>query len=473
MKELCLVTTTGETTGINMHSLDSFRGRLRGDLLRANDPGYDKARRVWNALVDRRPGLVARCKGPSDVAAAIQFGCEHELLVSIKGGGHNIAGTAVCEGGLMLDLSAMTAIRVDAAARSARAEAGALGGDFDRETQAFGLSAPVGTVSTTGIAGLTLGGGQSWLTSKHGFAIDNLLSVDIVTADGVLRTANSTQFEDLFWAIRGAGHNFGAVTSFEYRLHPVGPVLGGLIVHPLSDAVKVLQFYRDFTSEQPDDLQTWAGILSAPDGTKVVVLIPCYAGPLDNGERLLAPLQGFGTPLADTIAPISYVSMQSAFDFVFPPDRLDYWKTGLTRSIGDDLILAAVEYAAQAPSPHSGILFKEFHGAYSRVGRTDTAYYHRDKQYELIALSVWENPEDTERNVVWTRELFAKWGPHLADAAYVNDLGDEGEERVRYAYGDNYPRLMALKDKYDPTNFFRLNQNIRPGAGAATGHGTR
>jgi FAD/FMN-containing dehydrogenase len=460
MTGLAMVTTTGETRVVNEASLDNLRGRLRGELLRAGDPGYDEARRVWNALIDHHPALVVRCKGTSDVAAAVQFGRQHDLLVSIKGGGHNIAGKAVCEGGLMFDLSAMTGIRVDPAARRARAEAGVLGADLDRETQAFGLSTPLGTVSTTGIAGLTLGGGQSWLSSKHGFSIDNLLSADIVTADGTLRTASATQYEDLFWGIRGAGHNFGVVTSFEYGLHPVGPVLGGLVVHPLSDALAVLRFYREFTASEPDELQTWASILTAPDGNKVVALVPCYVGPLDEGERLLAPLRRFGAPLADTIAPISYVAMQRTFDVAFPPGRLDYWKTGLAQSIEDAVVLAAAEYAGRAPSPHSVILFAEFHGAYSRVGKTETAYYHRDKQYDVIALSVWENPEDTATNIAWTRDLFRHWEPHLASAAYVNDLGDEGEERVQCAYGDNYSRLAALKIKYDPTNFFRLNQNI-------------
>jgi len=320
----------------------------------------------------------------------------------------------------------------------------------------------VGTVSTTGIAGLTLGGGQSWLSSKYGFAIDNLLAVDIVTADGVLRTASATQHEDLFWGIRGAGHNFGVVTSFEYRLHPVGPVLGGMVLHPFNRAAEVLRFYREFTASQPDELQTWAGILTGPDGNLVVALIPCYVGSLEAGERLLAPLRRFGSPVADTVAPIPYVTMQSMFDAALLPGRLDYWKTGLTDRLDDGVIAAAVEYARQVPSPLSVIIFAEFHGAYSRVGKTDTAYYHRDMQYDPIALSVWADPAESQRNIRWARELFAAWEPYLPRAVYVNDLGDEGEERAQSAYGENYARLVALKAKYDPTNFFRLNQNIRP-----------
>jgi hypothetical protein len=462
MGELRLVATAGDHAMIGADSLAAFRARLRGPLLLSGDEGYDEARTVWNALIDHRPALIARCSGAADVVAAVQFARQHDVLVSIKGGGHGVAGKAVCDGGLMIDLSRMKSIRVDPVARIVRAEPGVLGTDLDRETQAFGLATPVGTVSSTGIAGLTLGGGQSWLGSKYGFAIDNLLSADIVTADGTLRTASPTQYEDLFWGIRGAGHNFGVVTSFEYRLHPVGPVLGGLVIHPLSEAVNVLRFYRDFTASQPDELQTWAGILTTPDGNAVVALVPCYVGSLSEGERLLAPLRRFGSPVADTVAPIPYVAMQTLFDAALPHGRLGYWKTGLTNRIDDAVIGATVEYASRVPSPHTIIIFAELHGAYSRIGKTDTAYYHRDMQYDLIALSVWTDPADTERNIRWTRDIFAAWEPHLAPAAYVNDLGDEGEERVRSAYGENYARLVALKAKYDPTDFFCLNQNIKP-----------
>ena len=462
MAELRVTMNTGAETMLGEGVVDALRASLRGPLLRAGDAGYDEARTIWNALIDHRPALIARCAGAADVIAAVQFAREHGLLVSIRGGGHNIAGKAVCDGGLMLDLSRMKSIRVDPVARTVRAEPGVLGGELDRETQAFGLATPVGTVSTTGIAGLTLGGGQSWLSSKYGFAIDNLLSVDIVTADGVLRTASATQHEDLFWAIRGAGHNFGVVTSFEYRLHPVGPVLGGMVLHPFERATEVLRFYREFTASQPDELQTWAGILTGPDGNLVVALIPCYVGSLEEGERVLAPLRRFGSPVADTIAPIPYVTMQSMFDAALPPGRLNYWKTGLTDRLDDEVIAATVEYARQVPSPLSVIIFAEFHGAYSRVGKTDTAYYHRDLQYDLIALSVWTDPADTQRNIRWARELFAAWEPHLPRAVYVNDLGDEGEERAQSAYGENYARLVALKNTYDPTNLFRLNQNIKP-----------
>jgi FAD/FMN-containing dehydrogenase len=462
MGDLHVAASGGGDAVVGEGSLNAFQSRLRGPLLRAGDAGYDEARRVWNGLIDHRPTLIARCAGAADVVAAVEFAREHGLLVSIRGGGHNVAGKAVCNGGLMIDLSRMKAIRVDPAARIVRAEPGVLGTELDRETQAFGLATPAGTVSTTGIAGLTLGGGQSWLGSKHGFAIDNLLSVDIVTADGMLRTASATQHEDLFWGIRGAGHNFGVVTSFEYRLHPIGPVLGGLIVHPLSRAVEVLRFYRDITAAQPDELQTWAGLLTMPDGNAVLALVPCYIGSPAEGERLLAPLRRLAAPIADTVAQIPYVAMQQLFDPAFPPGRLSYWKSGLASHLADEAIVAAVEYFESVPSPHTVILFAELHGAYSRVGKTETAYFHRDLQYDLIILSGWTDPAEGPRNIAWTRELFARWEPHLARAAYVNDLGDEGEDRARTAYGDNYARLVMLKKKYDPANLFRLNQNITP-----------
>jgi len=462
MTALRVITSEGAPATLEEATVQSFADSLRGRLLQRGDDGYDEARKLFNGMIDRRPALIAQCLGAADIAAAVRFAREHNLIVSIKGGGHSVTGNAVCYGGLMIDPSRMKSIRVDPAQQTVRAEPGVLGGELDRETQAFGLSTPVGSVSSTGISGLTLGGGQSWLASKHGLAIDNLLSADIVTADGTLRTASATRHEDLFWGVRGAGHNFGVVTSFEYQLHPVGPVLGGMVIHPLSQAVEALRFYRDFTASQPDALQTWAGLLTLPDGNQVLAIVPCYIGSLAEGERLLAPLRRFGSPVADTVAPLPYVAMQQIFDPAFPPGRLNYWKSALAGRLTDELIEASVEHARKVPSPHTPILFIEMHGAYRRVGKTDTAYYHRDLQYDLIGVSMWTDPADTQRNIDWTQRLFAAWEPHLARAVYVNDLGDEGEDRARSAYGDNYPRLVALKNKYDPTNLFRLNQNIKP-----------
>ena len=459
MVDRAVINSTG--TALEDANIEKFRGSLRGEVLRPGDDGYDEARTVWNAMIDRRPALIARCAGAADVIECVRFAREHDLLVSVCGGGHNVAGNAVCDGGLMIDLAPMKSIRVDPGARTARAEPGVLWGEFDRETQAFGLATTGGMISTTGIAGLTLGGGQGWLASKHGFAIDNLLSVDMVTADGQLLTASATQNEDLFWAVRGAGHNFGVVTSFEYRLHPVSTVLGGMIIHPFNRATEVLRFYREFTADLPDDLTTAAAILTGPDGNLVTAIVVCYAGSLDEGERVLAPLRRFGSPVDDTTAPIPYCAQQTILDEGFPYGRLNYWKSSLTDELSDEVIAAVVDYAVQMPSPLSAILIADYHGAYRRVGKTETAYYHRDLRYAIIIMANWTDPVDSEHNIRWTRELFQVLQPHTR-GVYVNDLGEEGEERVRNAYGENYDRLVALKNKYDPKNFFRLNQNIKP-----------
>jgi len=360
----------------------------------------------------------------------------------------------------------MKGIRVDPAARTARAEPGLLWAEFDRETQAFGLATVGGVVGTTGVAGLTLGGGQGWLTGKYGLTLDNLLSADVVTADGILVRAGAAEHQDLFWALRGAGANFGVVTSFEYRLHEVGPrVLGGMVVHPADRARDVLRFYRDFAATQPDELTTYAGILTTPDGLPVIALVACYAGDLDTGARAIAPLRSFSTPVADTLAPIPYTEMQAIMGAGFPHGRLNYWKSGLSREITDGAIDVIVEYAARIPSPQSVIAIADCHGAYGRVVPTATAYSHRDAPYDLIILSSWLDSAESDRNVGWTREFFTAVEPHLSHGVYVNDLDrDEGEDRVRSAYGVNYDRLASLKARYDSTNLFRVNNNITPAA---------
>ncbi len=439
-----------------------LRERLCGQLLRPEDTGYDTARQVWNAMIDRRPALIARCAGAADVAAAVGFAREHGLPLAVRGGGHGVAGKAVCDDGLMIDLSPMKSIRIDPVARTARAEPGVLWEEFDRETHAFGLATVGGVVGTTGIAGLTLGGGQGWLTGKHGLTLDNLLAADVVTADGQLLRASADENADLFWALRGAGANFGIVTAFEYRLHPVDTVLGGMVVHPLDRAVEVLRFYREFAANQPDEATTYAGLLSMPDGTPIIALVTCYAGALDEGERVLAPLRRFGTPVADTIAPIPYPEMQTIMGGGFPHGRQNYWKSGLTGTISDDLIAAVVEHYARVPSPFTAIAFADCHGAYARVGQGATAYAHRDLQWDVNILGNWSDPADNDRNIRWVRSCHDAIEPHLSHGVYVNDLGDEGGQRVRDAYGANYTRLVALKNRYDPTNLFRLNQNIEP-----------
>jgi FAD/FMN-containing dehydrogenase len=364
----------------------------------------------------------------------------------------------------MIDLSPMKGIEVDPKARTARAEPGVLWQEFDRATQEFNLATVGGVVGTTGVAGLTLGGGQGWLNGKHGLTCDNLLAADVVLADGTAVRASATENTDLFWALRGAGANFGVVTSFEYRLHEVGPqILGGLVIHAVDSVRDVLRFYREFAASQPDELTTYAGILTSTDGQPVIAMVPCYVGNLDAGERALAPLRAFGSPLADTVAPIGYLDQQAIMTAGFPHGRLNYWKSGLAREITDDAIDVLNEYAATIPSPFSAIAIADTHGAYSRVGAEETAYSHRDAPYDLVILSSWEDAAASDRNVAWTRELHAAIAPHLGSGVYVNDLDrDETEERIRSAYGVNYERLVALKTRYDPTNFFRMNNNIKP-----------
>ena len=443
--------------------VQDFRMTLRGDLLQPGDAGYDAARSVWNAMIDKKPALIARCVGQSDVKASVAFAREQGLEVSVRGGGHNVAGKAVAENGLMIDLSLMKGIRVDPIAKTARAEPGVLWQEFDQETQSFGLATTGGTVGTTGIAGLTLGGGQGWLAGKHGFTVDNLLNVDVVTADGQLLRASATENTDLFWALRGAGANFGIATSFEYRVHPLRQVLGGMVIYPAAQARDVLRFYREFTADVPDEITTFVALLTSPDGVPVIALVPCYSGDLQEGERVLASLRSFGSPVADTVAPIPYTAMQALLTAAFPYGRQNYWKSGLTNEISDEAIEVMSEYAARVPSPFSGIAIGHFHGAYSRVGKTETAYYHRDMQYDVLMLSNWTDPAQNEANIQWTRDLHKALRPHLSDRVYVNDLGDDaGEAGIRGAYGGNYQRLSELKAKYDPTNFFHLNQNIKP-----------
>lgn len=460
--QLEIRSVSGGQIALDISAIDGLKEHLRGRLLRQGEEGYNSARRIWNAMIDRRPVLIARCASPVDVMETVKFAREHNVLVSVRGGGHSVAGKAVCDGGLMIDLSPMKSVRVDPVARTARAEPGVLWGEFDRETHAFGLATPGGVVATTGIAGLTLGGGQSWLTGKYGLTIDNLLSADVVTTDGDLLHASTAENDDLFWGLRGAGANFGIVTSFEYRLHPVSTVLGGMVLHPINKAPEVLRFYREFSAAQPDELTTYAALLTAPDGNQVISLATCHVGSPAAGERVIEPLRRFGTPVVDTIAAITHPQMQALIMAAFPPGRLGYWKSGMTAGISDSVIETVTDFGRRIPSPFSAIVFADCHGAYSRVGKTDTAYYHRDLQYDVVILSSWVDPAESDRNIGWTRDCFQALEPHLSGGVYVNDLGDESAEGVRNAYGRNYERLAKLKAKYDPTNFLRMNQNILP-----------
>jgi len=448
---------------LELAELERLRSDVRGAVLCSGQPGYDAARAIPNAMIDRRPLAIVRCTGAADVAASIRFAREHNLIVAVRGGGHSVAGKSVCDGGLMIDMSGMKGIRVDPKGHTARAETGLTLGEFDRETQGFGLATPLGVVSKTGIAGLTLGGGWGHTHAKCGLAVDNVLSADVVTADGSLLTASADQNPDLFWGIRGGSGNFGVVTSLEYRLYERGPVLGGGVFYPASQALEVLRFFRDFSATIPDELVIQCGSFCFPDGTPVFAVAACYCGDAKTGEEVLRPLRAFGKPLADNISVISYVQLQSMFDPFFPPGRLTYVKSNFISDLNDRAIEVIAGFAGKSPSRFSFAPFIEhWHGVATRVEPTATAFPHRRHSYNLMFWSNWEHASDSEKNIQWTRECWNGLRPHLVDGAYSNYVSDEGESVARAAYGPNYDRLVTLKNKYDPTNFFRMNHNVKP-----------
>jgi len=465
MTDTRITTTSGADKILEDAAVRQLGAGLHGPLFRSGDAGYDEARKVWNGMIDRRPALIARCAGVADVIAGVRFAREHDVLVSVRGGGHNAPGNAVCRGGLMIDLSAMRSVRVDPVRRTARAEGGATWADFDRETQAFGLATTGGSVSDTGIAGLTLGGGLGWLAGKHGLTCDNLLSADVVTADGRVLVASATDNADLFWGLRGGGGNFGVVTSFEYRLHPVGPVLAGMALYPFSKAKEALKLYRDFATSIPDEVNTIGGLLTSPDGVPVVAIAVCYNGSLEAAEKVLRPLREFGPPLADQIAPMPYRQLQTLLDAATARGRRYHIKSNMMQRIGDDAIDTLVKRFATIPSPLSFVFFQQLGNAANRVDATATAFSHRDALCEWGCLSSWLEPAADDLNIQWTRELAEVMRPFTTGSDYVNQIGlesEEGTERIRAAYGMNYDRLVALKNKYDPSNLFRHNQNIKP-----------
>jgi FAD/FMN-containing dehydrogenase len=416
-------------------------------------------------MIDRHPALIARCTGVEDVINCVNFVRENEVVVAVRGGGHNVAGNATCDGGLVIDLSLMKGISVDPERRTARAEAGVTWGEFDRATQAFGLATTGGAVSTTGIAGLTLGGGWGWLARKYGLASDNLLSAEVVTADGQLLMASVDENEDLFWALRGGGGNFGVVTSFEYQLHQVGLVFGGLLIYPYELAGEVLKFYREFTSNEPDELATYAVLLTAPDGNRVAALATCYNGPVEEGERILRPLREFGPPLADQTGPMPYTSVQSMLDATYPRGLHYYWKSSFLEGLNDEAIETIAAYSKNPACPMCHTVIEELGGEVGRLEQGATAFNHRGSRYSFLALAVSADVGGIERCARWAREFWEEIQRYSTGGVYVNYLGretDEGRERIKAAYGpEKYARLAALKNRYDPTNLFRLNQNIR------------
>ena len=456
-----LLTIAGAS--VDESRIEQLRSVCRGAFIRPGDGDYDTARRIWNASIDRRPGLIFRCAGLADVIAAVTFARENGLLVAIRGGGHNVGGRALCDGGLVIDLSQMKGIHVDPRTRRVRVQPGVTLGELDRETHVYGLAVPSGVVSRTGIAGLTLGGGVGWLVRKHGLTVDNVLSFEVVTADGKLLTASADENTDLFWALRGGGGNFGVVTSFEYQAHPVSTVLGGLILHRRSEAHAALQFYREFTDSAPDELGTYAALLHGPDGTPFVGFATCYSGDLAEGERVLAPLRKFGTPVVDAVQPIPFPVMQTVFDAAVPEGNQNYWKSTFVRELSDPAIDTIVSHANEATSPLTAILVEQYGGAASRVSTDATAFAHRKAEYDFGILTQWTDPADSERHVAWTRRFAEAMAPYRSGAYLLNFLDrEEGDDLVRAAFGGNYERLVTIKTKYDPTNFFRINQNIVP-----------
>ena len=474
----------GKPVGINVMNevlannvIRKFGESLLGALITPNDEGYDMGRRVWNGLIDRYPAMIAYCSDVDDVIKSVDFALTHGLLTAVRGGGHNVAGNAVCDNGIVIDLSRMKRIEVNAASLIARAQAGLTWGEFDRVTQTFGLATTGGIISRTGIAGLTLGGGIGWLMRKFGVTCDNLLSAEIITAGGRLMTASAVENPDLFWGLRGGGGNFGIVTEFEYRLHQVGPVLAGTLYYPAARVRDILRFYRDYITVIPDELTTMFVYMAAPmtqslnrlhlDGPVVAIHV-CYVGPLEGGVKVLKPLRDFGPPLEDTVKIMPYVELQSMLDSGAPPGLCNFWKSSYLNSFSDEAIDVFAGYSESITSPLSQVHLQHLKGAVRSVGEDDMAFSHRDALCVLNIVTKWENPLQAEKHIQWTRDFEGAMRPFSSGGVYVNFLGDEGEDRVKAAYGSvKYGKLIALKNTYDPTNFFRLNQNIKPrGAGS-------
>jgi FAD/FMN-containing dehydrogenase len=464
----------GGKATLDAAAVDKLAASLSGSLVTPQSSEYDDVRSIWNAMIDKRPGLIVQCADDADVVHAIKFATAHDLLVSVRGVGHNIAGNAVCEGGLMIDLSLMKSITVDAGAKTARVEPGVTLGELDTETQKSGLALPIGINSTTGVSGLALGGGIGWLCRKYGMTCDNLISADVVTAAGETVHASATENADLFWGLRGGGGNFGIVTSFEFQLHPVGPeVLAGLIIHPFKDARAVLNHYRDFVAQAPDELTVWVVMRKAPPlpfldesvhGTEVVVIAVLYAGDMAEGEKVLAPLREFGNPHADVISPHSFCDWQTALDPLLTPGERNYWKSHDFLELSDGLLDTLIAAVDTIPDPQSEIFIAQMGGAVNRVAADATAYPHRDAEFIMNVHGRWSDASQDDKVIAWSRDLFDKAAPYATGGVYVNFMTEEEDDRVRQAYGKCYDRLVQLKNTYDPKNVFRLNQNIRPSA---------
>lgn len=456
-----MVHEAARSLALDEATIQDFRAGLRGQVILPGDADYDDGRLVWNGMIDRRPTLIVRCARVTDASRAIRFARDQHLLLAVRGGGHNVTGAGTCDGGLVIDLSPMKAVQVDSERRTARVEPGATWKEFDEETQQYGLATTGGLISSTGVAGFTLGGGIGWLVRKHGLACDNLISAEVVAADGQLVRANAGENPDLYWGLRGGGGNFGVVTAFEFALHPVATVVGGVVAHPLPRAREVLHFYRHFIATAPDELTTLVNFATTPEGHQIIGIAACYAGPVEQGAEVMRPLKEFGPPAMDMMGPLPYTALQQANDLRAPAGLQNYWKAAFLQDLSDEAIDAMIEYATHVTSQLSMIHLHQLGGAMNRVAADATAFGHRDSEFVVNIIGMWQEPGDNEQHIDWARGLFAALQPY-AHGAYINFLGDEGQERVRAAYGPNYARLVALKNKYDPTNLFRLNQNIRP-----------
>lgn len=472
MQTLAYLTLDKDVRQLRPSDVEALAVQISGGVLGRGDVGYDDARKVWNATVDRHPALIARCLNDGDVQAAVRFAAAQRMLTSVRGGGHHIAGNAVAEGGLMIDLSGMRTISIDPAKRTARVGAGALLGDLDREAQAHGLATPLGVNSTTGVAGLTLGGGFGWLTRRHGMTIDNLLSATVVTADGAVRAASASSESDLFWALRGGGGNFGVVTTFEFQLHPVGPeVYAGLVVYPFTQARQVLRAWRDFTTTAPDSLSVWTVLRKAPPlpflptsahGSEVVIFPMLYSGSPEEGQRIAAPVLQFGDPIATHLGPVPYAGFQTAFDPLLTPGGRNYWKSNNFSELSNAALDVVIAAAGRLPGPECEIFVAQLGGAMARVNPAATAFVGRDARYIMNVHGRWADVNDDEKVRLWARQTFQQAAPHATGSGYVNFLTDDEAERVSASYGANYPRLQALKQRFDPGNLFRMNLNIAP-----------
>jgi FAD/FMN-containing dehydrogenase len=444
--------------------LESLAAGFGGTLLLPADDGYEAARRIHNGLIDRRPALIAQCSGTADIAAAVRFARQTGIALAVRGGGHNVAGRAVPENGLMIDLSRMRGVHIDAGSATARVQGGVTWNELNREAAVHGLAVTGGAISSTGIAGYTLGGGLGWLMSTQGLAADNLIGVELVTADGETLNVDDESHPDLMWALRGGGGNFGVAASLVYRLHPLSTVTGGLIAHPIDAAPEMLRFYRDAVAGGSDDLTVFAGLVHAPDGSghKLAAMVVFHTGSPDEAERDLAPFKTWGTPLVVEVGPMPYPVMNTLLDAAYPKGALNYWLSSFTTGLSDELIDAMAERFASVPSPMTVILLEHFHGAVTRIAPTDTAVPHRDEGWNLLLPSEWTDPAHTEANIAWTKDTYAALSEHFSGGRWLNYLGDDQDDAIRSAYGPNYDRLVEVKRRYDPDNVFHLNHNIVP-----------